>query len=492
MGSRSAPSVAIIGAGFSGIAAAIQLRRNNIHDFTIFDKAGDFGGTWWWARYPGAEVDLESHLYSYSFARHDWSGTHAGWAELQGYLARVADEWGLRPNFAPRSTVTAVDWKADTGQYAVTIEETGETRRFDAVISAVGYLNKPNIPPFAREPQVFNGQMCHTASWDPEIDLAGKTVAVVGTGASAVQVVSAAQKVAKEVTIFQIEPNWILPRNAREYSPRERERMARPLHYTRERLRLYWRYQRIQAGLSHARVDGSQNKKRKAEAVRFISESLAGRPDLLEVSIPDFPMEARRTVLSDTYLDTLCRPNVKLVPHAVTELAPAGVVDETGAKHEADVIVLATGYRTEEYLSTYQVTGPDGVDLHEHWAGEPEAFLGLMVPKFPNFFIMMGPNTNAIPLVAFYEAQARFIAKRLKGLGDHSSVWVREVANRTYNRWAQARLNRSVWVKTNSYFRGRTGRVLSQWPGSPTAYLLSTRLLGLPATRRTRKTGRAA
>jgi cation diffusion facilitator CzcD-associated flavoprotein CzcO len=492
MGSRNTPKVAIIGAGFSGIAAGVELRRNGIHDFTIFDKAGDFGGTWWWARYPGAEVDLESHLYSYSFARHDWSGTHAGWAELQGYLANVADEWGLRRHLAPGSTVTSVEWRADTCRYAVTVEETGETQLFDAVISAVGYLNRPNVPPFAAEPHVFDGQICHTASWDPEIDMAGKSVAVVGTSASAVQVVTAAQKVAKDVTVFQIEPNWLLPRHAREYSPDEREKMARPLHYARERLRLYLRYDRIQRRLSHARSDGRHNRRRKAESLHYIRETLKDRPDLLEVSVPEFPMEARRTVLTDTYLQALCEPNVQLVPHAVVELAPEGVVDATGAKHEADIVVLATGYRTEEYLSTYRVTGVDGIDLQEQWAGEPTAFLGMMVPHFPNFFIMMGPNTNAVPLVAFYEAQARFAAKRIKGLRRrYATVEVRESAYRRYDRWVQSRLNKSVWVKTDSYFRGRTGRVLSQWPGSPTSYLLGTRLLGAPAIRRSGKPGQA-
>jgi cyclohexanone monooxygenase len=487
MGSRNAPDVAIIGAGFSGIAAGIELKRNGVQNFTIFDRAGDFGGTWWWARYPGAEVDLQSHLYSYSFARHDWSGTHAGWDELLGYLKGVADRFGLRPHLSPRSTVRSVEWVAEANQYAVTIEETGETRRFDAVISAVGYLNKPNIPTFATDPTVFNGRMCHTADWDPEIDLTGKSVAVVGTGASAVQVVSAAHEVASDITVFQKEPNWILPRNARWYSPHERERMARPLRYRWERLKLYWHFDRLQARLSHARMNGHHNKRRKAEALGFIAQSLAGRQDLMANSVPTFPMEGRRTVLSDTYLATLCRPNVRLVPHAVTDLAPEGVVDATGKKHQVDIVVLATGYRTEEYLSTYQVTGPDGLDLHEHWAGEPEAFLGMMVPNFPNFFIMMGPNTNVVPLVAFYEWQARFIAKRIKGIGDrYPCVSVRESANRRYNQWAQARLNKTVWVKTNSYFRGRTGRVLSQWPASPTAYLLATRLLGLPATRRTR------
>lgn len=484
-GLRRAPRVAIIGAGFSGIAAAVQLRRNKIHDFTIFDKASDFGGTWWWARYPGAEVDQESHLYSYSFARHNWSGTHASWDELQEYLANVADVWGLRPHFSAKSTVSLVEWIDETKQYAVTIAETGETHRFDAVISAVGYLNKPNLPSFAEGSQEFQGQLCHTANWDGEIDMGGKTVAVVGAAASAAQVVTEAQKVASEVLVFQRSPNWILPKKSRTYTPAERERMARWLPYRWERIRLYWALDRAQARLSHARVDGYHNKKRRTLALQFVGEALKDRPDLLETSVPDYPMEGRRPVLSDTYLDTLCRPNVKLIPHGVIDLAPAGVIDDSGTKHEADIVVLATGYRTDEYLSTYTVRGPGGIDLHEHWAGEPEAFFGIMVPKFPNFFIMMGPNTNANPLVAFYEAQARFIAKRIRELnGPNRTVRARESVTYLYNRWVQSRLNKSVWAKTDSYFRGQTGRVLSQWPGSPSAYRVGLRLLGYVATHR--------
>jgi cation diffusion facilitator CzcD-associated flavoprotein CzcO len=480
-----AARVAIIGCGFSGIAAAVALQRHGISDFTIFEAAAGIGGTWWHNRYPGAEVDLESHLYSFSFARADWTRTHARWDELQRYLESVADRFGLRPHLVLNEKVESITWADDRGEYDVVTSSGAPHGSFQAVISAVGFLNLPLIPPFARGEAGFGGVICHTSRWPAGLDLAGKKVAVLGTGSSAVQVAAEAARVASELKIFQIEPNWLLPKGDRDFTARERRRGRHPLVYQWRRRRLYLQYDLRQIRASHARRGGRANRRRQRAAREFLETALASRPDLRELVTPEFPVEARRTVISDTYYATLCRPNVHLIPHAVKGLTASGAIDANGDQHEFDVIVLATGFDAANYLGSFTVTGPGGVDLHEQWAGEPQAFLGLMVPGFPNFFMLYGPNTNSAPLVCFYEAQARFAARAIRALRRRGrrEVQVSAPLTRHYNEWLQARLARTVWAQTRSYFRARGGRIVSQWPFSASCYIMATRLSRRLATR---------
>lgn len=198
---------------------------------------------------------------------------------------------------------------------------------------------------------------------------------------------------------------------------------------------------------------------------------------------PTFPVEARRTVISDTYYATLGRPNVHLIPHAVKGLTTHGAIDANGDQHDLDVIVMATGFDAANYLGNFTVTGEGGVELHEQWVGEPQAFLGLMVPGFPNFFMLYGPNTNSAPLVSFYEAQARFAARAISGLRRRHAVQVSPAITRRYNDWLQSRLARTVWAETRSYFRARGGRIVSQWPFSASCYIAAARLSRPVATR---------
>jgi cation diffusion facilitator CzcD-associated flavoprotein CzcO len=468
--------VAIIGAGFSGIAAGAALRRAGIEDFVIFESAPGIGGTWWYNRYPGAEVDLESHIYSYSFARADWSGTHVGWRELQAYLEQVALAQGLWEHIRFSSTVASAQWREGEG-YTVTTTA-GESELFTAVISAVGFLNIPLVPPFARDASEFRGVVCHTSRWLEDIDMTGKDVAVVGTGSSAVQIVAEATRVARSVKIFQLEPNWILPKNSRRFGHFERRLNRLTPVYLWRRLRLYVDYDRRQFRSSHVRADGYYNKKRAERARSFLRESLADRPDLLELATPDFAFEARRTVMSDTYYSCLKRQHVTLVPHGVKGLTGAGVLDANGDEHGFDIVVLATGFDAANYLANYSVTGVDDQDLHATWAGEPDAFLGMMVPGFPNFFMMYGPNTNSSPLVHFYESQAAFIADVLADLprAGTPGVEVKRWAHEAYNDWLQSRLSKTVWATTTSYFTAGTGKIVSQWPDNSTMYRLLTRV----------------
>lgn len=485
MSGPSKPRVAIIGSGFSGIAAAVALRKKGIEDFVIFEQAPALGGTWWHNRYPGAEVDLESHIYSFSYERYDWTRTHAGWQELQTYLNHVAAKWDLPRRIRFNEKVDDVSWSDADHIYTVSTESGGDHGRFTAVISAVGFLNIPLLPPFAREQNDFAGAVCHTSRWIDGLDMAGKSVGVVGTGSSAVQVVTEAERVGKEVKIFQIEPNWILPKNSHDFTPTQRRLNRFAPVYAWRRLKLYANYDLRQYRSSHARVTGWTNRRKRAAAVGYLNRELGDRPDLLELATPSFPFEGRRTVVSDTYYASLRNPKVTLVPHAVKGLSRTGALDANGDEHELDIIVLATGFDAANYLGNYRVHGRGGAELHEQWQGEPEAFLGMMVPKFPNFFIMYGPNTNSSPLVSFYEAQASFAAGLIARAADTgaSTIEVRRSAFAIYNEWVQTQLSKTVWAQVNNYFQTGSGRIVSQWPFGATPYILATKLLRRIAVR---------
>lgn len=479
--------VAIVGTGFSGISAAIALKRKKIDDFVIFEQAPSLGGTWFYNRYPGAEVDLESHIYSFSYERYDWTRTHAGWKELQGYLRYVATKHGLLDHIRFNEKVEDITWSDTDRTYSVSTQSGVDYGTFTAVISAVGFLNIPLLPPFARGEHEFTGDICHTSRWTEGLSMAGKKIGVVGTGSSAVQIVTEAEKVADQVTIFQLEPNWILPKNSKDFSDQERRRNKNRLSYWLRRQKLYWDYDRRQYFSSHARAEGRVNRRKHAESQAFLHQELGEHPELLDMVTPQFAFEGKRTVVSDTYYSALKSPKVTLVPHGVKGLSQTGAVDANGDEHELDAIILATGFDAANYLGNFRVHGEHGIDLHEQWAGEPEAFLGLMVPNFPNFFIMYGPNTNSIPLVSFYEAQAKFAASliafaRKKG---KNRIRVRNSASSIYNDWVQSQLAKTVWSQTNNYFRARAGggKVVSQWPLGATPYLLATKFLRRIATK---------
>jgi cation diffusion facilitator CzcD-associated flavoprotein CzcO len=470
--------VAIIGSGFSGIAAAVELQRRGIEDYVVFEQADGIGGTWFKNRYPGAEVDLESHIYSFSFAREDWTRTHATRAQLGDYLNRVADSHGVAAKVRLGEAVTRVEWQETSQTYLVQTASEVDHGAFTAVISAVGFLNIPLMPPFARDGSAFKGVVSHTAEWPEGLDMTDKVVGVVGTGSSAVQVAPEAARVATRVKIFQREANWILPKNARDFSPLERRLLRNRVGYALRRWWLYAMYDVRQMFGSHALEGRRPHTRRASSARQFLETSLATRPDLCEAVTPDDVFEGRRPVLSDTYYDTLMSNKVELIPHSVVELTAKGVRDETGAEHPLDLVILATGFDAANYLGNYEVVGRGGVGLHERWGAEPEAFLGMMVPDFPNFFIMYGPNTNSVPLVAFYEAQAAFVARvlgRMSRRGE-TSVEVRRSAFHRYNERLQRWLAKTVWAQADNYFRSSTGKVVSQWPFSASAYKLALRI----------------
>lgn len=474
---NGAGPVAIIGSGFSGLAAAIALKKKGIADFVIFEQEPSLGGTWWNNRYPGAEVDLESHIYSFSFETYDWSRNYASRQEILDYLNHVAAKWDLVRHIRFNEKVSSAVW-SDASKHYVVVTPSGVHGPYSAVISAVGFLNLPLLPPFARGETPFRGDQCHTSRWPDGLTMAGKRVGILGTGSSAVQVIAEAVRDAKSVKIFQIEPNWLLPKEARDFTPSERRRHRLAPIYWWKRFKLYAGYDMRQYQSSHARKNGRANRYRAKKSLEYLHASLGDRPDLLKLATPDFPFEARRTVISDTYYQDLKSPKVELIPYAVKSLTATGAVDANGTEHELDMIVYATGFDAANYLGGYSVKGEGGADLHNTWAGEPEALLGMMVPGFPNFFIMYGPNTNSVPLVSFYEAQADFAASLIASMlrRGGKTISVKPHVFRRFNAWLQSRLARTVWGSTTNYFQARSGKVVSQWPFSASAYIAATKL----------------
>lgn len=474
---RAGPAVAIIGGGFGGIAAAIKLTKAGIDDFTIFEQSAGPGGTWWDNRYPGAEVDVSSHLYCYSFKPNDWTRTHARQAELQQYLEGVVDEYGLRGHFRFNTRVERVVWDATSCCYRLRTAG-GEERSFRAVISAVGMLNVPSYPDWPGLDD-FAGPRLHTARWEP-VDLAGKKVAVVGTGSTASQLVPAIAGEAGHVTVFQREPGWVVPKPDRDFTDEERTGFRHPLARRRERLRLFWQIEKGQMFGAIHRPGSKANALREQQCRAYIAATFKDRPDLAAALTPNYPYPGKRPILSKDFYPALLRDNVELVPFAVRSVTAHGVVDVRGVEHPADVLITATGFQPANYLSSYEVVGRGGVSLRDFWRGEPQAFLGITVPQFPNFYILYGPNTNGGEIVTHLERQAEFAVRSISRLAHPGvgAIEVRPFLYRRYNRWIQRAIAKTAWVRAKNYYKAESGRVVTQWPYGALIYGALTKLFG--------------
>ena len=487
-GRHGQPSVAIIGGGFGGIAAAVNLRRRGIEDFVIFERSAGPGGTWWDNRYPGAETDAPAHLYCFSFAPYDWTRTHVRRPELQAYVDHLVERFALLPFFRFDETVTTVTWDEAQQGYVLT-SAGGAQQRFDAVISAVGMFSAPRFPQIPGL-DTFTGEKLHTAAWDDAVDLRGRRVAVMGTGSSAAQVVPTVAGVAEQVYVFQRQPGWLLPKNDRDLTPFERSLFRWPGVWRANRLRLYLRQERREVGGAFFRPGSWSNRQARATALRHIVEVFAEHPELGEAVTPRYPFGGKRAVLSSQFFESLVRTDVELVPHAVAACTPTSVVDTAGVEREVDALVMATGFHAASYLSTLEVVGRDGVKLHEVWNGEPFAFLGITVPRFPNFFMLYGPNTNGGLIMFNLERQAEYAAREIARLRSPrvSAVEVREDVTRVYNTWLQRKIARTSFASTDNYYTSASGKVVTQWPDCETLYAVLTRLLRRVSTlgRRTR------
>ncbi len=471
--SRS-PEVLIVGAGFGGIGAAIELRRHGITDVTILEKASDLGGTWLYNSYPGAACDVPSHLYSFSYAqRRDWSRLCSTQAEIHAYLHDVARAHGVDSLIHTDTTVTACHWDAERCRWIVETDD-GPTYEADALIIATGQLDQPSRPRIEGA-DGFAGHSFHSAEWDHSYPLAGKRVAVVGTGASAVQFVPEIARAVKRLTVFQRTGNWFLPRRNRRYNRAVRTAIERVPGLQALRRRFVFEYtESLTLAIRHPRTVGRLAAARSAAFMRSQLED----QELRAKAWPDYTFGCKRILFSSHYLPALARANVELVTDAIERMTPAGIVTASGAEHELDCVIWATGFKTNDFMFPMRVTGTDGVELRDYWAGGAHAHLGMCVPGYPNMFLMYGPNTNTSggSIIVYLEAQASYIRQALEQLRERpaGAIEVRAEVEAASNRELQARFAGTAWTQCNSWYRNENGRIVANWPGYMREYLERT------------------
>ncbi len=473
--------VVIIGCGMSGLLAAIRLQEAGF-PYVVVEKNEGVGGTWWENRYPGARVDVGNHFYCYSFEPADhWSEFFAQQPELQAYFQRVMEKHGVDEHVRWGTEVTGATWDEDSATWSVALDS-GETLTARAVISAVGQLNRPNLPDV---PGSFDGPSFHTARWDDSVDLEGKRVVVVGAGATGFQLVPAIADQVAHLTVIQRTAQWMFP------NPNYHEPAGPGVQWAVRHLPFYGRWFRFlifwpgcDKGLLTAQVDPTWEHQETAVSeindltrvmfTDWITSQLEGRPDLLEKCVPDYPPTGKRTLQDNgSWLKALCKPNVELVRAGVNHLEADGVVDSDGVLHEADVIVWATGFRANDMLLPMRIVGRGGADLRERWGIRPRAYLGMTVPDFPNFFMLYGPGTNLASggsLIFHSECEVRYIVQCLDLLADRGLAAMeprRDKDDEWYQR-CQAALRMTVWASPHiehNFYKNAEGEVhgLSPW-----------------------------
>jgi cation diffusion facilitator CzcD-associated flavoprotein CzcO len=487
------PRVVVVGAGFGGIAAGVALRRAGIETFTIYESSLGIGGTWWDNTYPGAEVDVGSHLYCFSFKPHEWTRTHARQPELQKYLEEAVDQFGLRPHLRLGVAVESAAWDEAEHRWTVRLAD-GTVEVCEVLISGVGFLNVPRYPDWPGLDE-FTGPKFHTARWEHQHDLTDKVVAVVGTGSSATQVVPAIQPLVRRLYVFQREPGWVLPKGERDFDESQLAQFSNRWRRRRERWRLKYLLERNLWGGYIWRPGTKANVAREQMCRRYIDRQFRDHPELRDAVTPKYPYPGKRPIFASTFYPALKQPNVTLVPRAVARVTPTGIVDGDGVERAVDVIVMATGFQPTNYLARLPVTGRAGQTLHEHWAGEPRAFLGITVAGFPNFFMLYGPGTNGGDIVSMLEAQAAYAVRAVKRMQrtGATAIEVKPSFESRWHRWLQSKMQGTSWTLSNNYFTTADGKVVTQWPYGNLVYALLTKLLGrVSETARTRRPNQEA
>lgn len=467
------PRVGIIGAGAGGIAMGIQLAEGG-YDFTIFDRADGFGGTWRHNTFPGAACDVPSHLYSYSFAPNPrWSKTYANQPEILAYLEKVAADHRLGPHLRANTAVTTVRW-SDTRRRWTLTDADGREHRFDVVVSAVGMLDVPYVPDI-RGAHRFRGRRFHSARWDHSKSTAGERVASIGTGASAIQYVPAIAQETAHLTVFQRTPIWIAPRFDFPFTPEQQELFERDPALARKlRDEAFDAYESASFD-----ADAAQTREATELARGYLMRKVAD-PALRAKLTPDYPAGCKRPLMSRDWYPTFALPNVSLETAAIAELTERGVRTVDGVEHRVDTIIYGTGFTATDYLASIDVYGTGGRRLADDWNDGAEAYLGTLVAGYPNFFTLYGPNTNGVnSIIYIHEAQTTFVRHILDAMTGRGArtVEVTPGAQRRYNDEIQAAMAGKVWLACSNYFRHPSGKVVTQLPYSGRTFFERTREL---------------
>lgn len=486
MASAAAPGstphvrVAVIGSGFGGLGAGVRLRRAGITDFVILERARAVGGTWRDNSYPGCACDVPSHLYSFSFAPNpEWPRSFSGQPDIRAYLERVTDTFGLRPHLRFEAEVKEARWDTATARWQLTT--TAGEWTADAVVSATGPLSDPRIPDIPGL-ETFPGRVFHTSRWDHDYDLTGKRVAVVGTGASAIQIIPAIQPQVARLTVFQRTPAWVLPRADREISRAEKWLHSKvpPSGALRRALLFAVRELQVDAFVNRPRLLGAVQAMARRHLARAVDD-----PGLRARLTPDYRIGCKRILLSNAYYPALAADNAEVIASGLAEVRGSTVVAADGSEAEVDAIVFGTGFHVTDMPVAERIVGAGGRTLAEEWGGTMQALRGTTVHGFPNLFLVIGPNTGLgnSSMILMIESQLNYIVDaltRIDALGV-AAVDARPDAQQRWNEEVQRRMASTVWATggCTSWYLDAQGRNTTVWPGTTGRFRRETRRIDL-------------
>lgn len=471
--------VLIIGSGFGGQCAAINLLKAGIGDFRLLERRDFFGGTWCQNTYPGAAVDVPSPLYSLSFAPYRWTQMFAEQAELQHYTQYVVDHFGLRDKVELEANVERIEWDDERKHWAVHTASKG-TFYAQFLINATGPLSQPVVPRFEGQER-FQGQTFHTNNWDHAYDYRQKRVAIVGSGASAAQVIPAIAPQVEHLHVFQRTPHWVLPRADRTFGWFQRWLLGLKPAYTLLRWMIYWQCETRVIAFKYSKL---AIRIVQGHALRFLKRQVPD-PELRRKLTPDYTIGCKRVILSNTLYPALGRRNVTLHSReqGIASIDETGIFTQDGQHIDVDLIVWSTGYDATDGVISYPVSGKNGTRLKDVWAQYPRAYLGTSLPDFPNLFIVTGPNTGIGHTSALFiiESQMNYILDCIRTLKDQGlrSIEVRPEAERTYTEMIHREMKRTVWKSggCHSWYQSKSGHVIALFPGFSFSYHRLTRAL---------------
>lgn len=472
----------IIGSGFAGIGMAIKLRQAGITDFMILEKAHDVGGVWRDNSYPGAACDVPSHVYSFSFAPNpEWTRVFAAQADIYAYLQQCARSYQLTEHIQFAAEVQQAVYNEKDALWQVTLSD-GRQLQATLLISATGQLSRPALPKLAGI-ETFKGHSFHSANWDHSYDLAGKRVAVVGTGASAIQFVPAIADTVEQLTVFQRSPAYLKKRPDRAYKDWQKTLFRKlPWAMKLHRAGIYLRYE--SQALAFTRFKGLMTLMVGRPFQALLAKDVAD-PELRSKLTPDYPIGCKRILLSSDYLKTMTKANVELVTEGISRVSADGIETNDGVQHPVDAIIYGTGFAATEFLAPMRITGRAGLDLNDAWQGGAQAYLGMSVPGFPNFFMLYGPNTNLghNSIVYMLESQIAHVLRCYQALqtAQATRIEVDDTYYRHFNSKIQARLANSVWQGCTSWYVDESGHNSTNWPGFSLSYRWLTRFSSLQA-----------
>jgi len=467
----------IIGTGFSGIGMAIKLKEAGLHDFLILEKASDIGGTWRENTYPGAECDIPSALYSYSFEPYPhWEYKWSHQPQILDYIKYCADKYEVNPHVHLNKEVASAKWHAADGLWEVNCKS-GATYHTKTLITAIGQLHHPSWPPFDGIDS-YQGPNWHSAQWDHNVDLSGKRVGVIGNAASAVQFIPQIAKTAGEIIVFQRSANWMLPKQDRLYREWEKKLVSRFPNL----LKLYRTKIFTLAGALFLMMKTGN------KALRTIYQGLSKKyikkhikdPKLIAKLTPTYPLGAKRLLFSDDYYEALSKPHVHLVTEPIDHINTSGIKTTDGEQQDVDVLIYATGFKTNPFLLGLDIQGTDQIRIIDAWKDGPINFKGITTSGFPNMFMMYGPNTNLghNSIILMSESQAKYITKCVSKIENEKwkSMDIKVSIMQSYHDTIQRRLQKMIWAEIDqSWYKSASGNLPNNWPGRTMEYARITK-----------------